>query len=297
MRQDKAFRRYFIAFIMVFVLVFLIAQTVVADGPGGPLTIYGEVYKSNGKFPGEDNERAYAAVIIEHNGAKKTFEDPDGIELVNGTYWYAVTIPEGAWKKGDRFWIWIDGSDWGDENYTCRGHDETDVNSWNIEASGGSLELHVNTGDSNFKPILSIIFAIILAIVGIMVGLLRPLKMPYSGRPTQPADLVEGMVIVGEAQIPEPLPAEGETPAPTPSAEETRTCDTCGGDLEFIKEYDAWYCNNCKKYPDEDEAPPPPDDEAPPPEDEASEGDKEEAKEEAKEGEGDEPPPPPEGGE
>jgi hypothetical protein len=96
------------------------------------------------------------------------------------------------------------------------------------------------------------------------------------------------MVIVGEATIPEPLPEGGAAPAPT--EEEKRACDTCGGDLEFIKEYDAWYCNNCKKYPDEDEAPPPPEDETPPPPED-------EEPKKPKEDEGDEPPPPPEGGE
>ena len=126
--------------------------------------------------------------------------------------------------------------------------------------------MDVNTGDSNFKPILAIIFAIILAVVSILIGLLRPMKMPFSGRPKQPADLVEGMAISGEAVIPEDLPPEEAAGAP----EEERTCMTCNGKLEFIKEYNAWYCETCKKYPDEDEdTPPPPDDEdLPPPDDE-----------------------------
>jgi hypothetical protein len=267
MRQDKVFRRYIIAFMVVLVFGILIMGNAVADGPGGPLTIWGQVYNKDGNDPGEGYDGAYAAVIIEHNGAKKTFEDPDGIERdeINETYLYSVTIPEGAWKKGDIYWIWIDGTDWGDEDYTCSDHDDEGVNRWNIEASGGNEQLNVDTIDSNFKPILAIIFAIILAVVSIMIGLLRPLKTPFSGRPKQPADLVEGMVITGEAVIPEDLPPEEAAAAPL----EERTCLTCNGKLEFIEEYGAWYCETCKKYPDEDELPPPPDDEdLPPPDDE-----------------------------
>jgi hypothetical protein len=279
MRADKLYKKYIIAFMIVLVFGSLIVGNTVADGPGGPLTIYGQVYKSNGNEPSEGNDGAYAAVIIEHNGAKKTFADPDGVEWINGSYWYAVTIPEGAWKKGDTYWLWIDGSDWGDENYTTRDHDDEGVNRWNIRASGGNEELNVNTGDSNFKPILAIIFMIIIAVVGVIIGLLRPLRVPFSGRPRQPADLVEGMLITGEATIPEELPPEEAAAAP--AAEEKRTCETCEGDLEFIQEYNAWYCNVCKKYPDEDEEPPapkegeeppPPDDEdLPPPDDEPKE--------------------------
>jgi len=29
-----------------------------------------------------------------------------------------------------------------------------------------------------------------------------------------------------------------------------RLCALCKGILRFVKEYDAWYCNSCRKYPD-----------------------------------------------
>ena len=248
------------------VLAFGIVITGNAIADDGPIDIYGEVYDKDGKDPGEGYDGEYAAVIIMHNGAKKEFADPNGIERDNGTYWYSVTIPAGAWEKGDIFWIVVDGSEWKEEKYTTRDHDDTGVNRWTIDTDGGNQRVDVNTGDSNFKPILAIIFAIILAVVSILIGLLRPMKMPFSGRPKQPADLVEGMVITGEAVIPEDLPPEEAAAAP----EEERTCMTCNGKLEFIQEYNAWYCETCKKYPDEDEdTPPPPDDEdLPPPDDE-----------------------------
>lgn len=266
MRQDKVYRRYIIAFMFVLVFGILIMGNAVADEPGGPLTIWGQVYDKDGDDPGDGYDGEYAAVVIIHNGAKKEFADPDGIQRdeVNETYIYSVTIPKGAWEKGDVFWIIVDGSEWKEEKNTCRDHDDTDVNRWTVESEGGNQRVDVNTGDSNFKPILAIIFIIIIAIVSIIIGLLRPLKMPFSGRPKQPADLVEGMVITGEAVIPEDLP-----PEEAGGAMEERTCPTCNGKLEFIKEYNAWYCDTCKKYPDEEEdTPPPPEDEDLPPPDE-----------------------------
>jgi hypothetical protein len=233
MRQDKVIRRYVIAFMIVLVFgLFLIGNAVADDGP---LTVWGQVYDMDGKDPGTGFDGEDASVIIMHNGAKTEWKDPDGIERdeENETYVYAVTIDAGAWSEGD--------------------------------IAGGNQRVDVNTGDSNFKPILAIIFIIIIVVVSLLIGLLRPMKMPFSGRPKQPADLVEGMLISGEAVIPEPLPAEGAAP----TAVEERTCETCNGKLEFIQEYDAWYCDNCKKYPDEDEdLPPPPSDEDQPPKDE-----------------------------
>jgi hypothetical protein len=265
MRQDKVIRRYVIAFLIVLVFGILIMGNTVADGPGGPLTIWGAVYDKDGNDPGEGYDNEDASVIIMHNGAKKEWMDTDGIERINGTYYYNVTIPQGAWEKGDIFWIVVDASEWKESKTTCVDHDDTGVNRWTVDTTGGNQQVNVDTGDSNFKPILAMIFIIIIVIVSVLIGLLRPMKMPLSGRPKQPADLIEGMVITGEAVIPEPLPEEEAAPA----AAEERTCPTCNGKLEFIQEYNAWYCDTCKKYPDEDEElPPPKDEELPPPEDE-----------------------------
>jgi hypothetical protein len=265
MRQDKIIRRYIIAFMIVLVFGLFLVGTAVADD--GPLTVWGQVYDMDGKDPGTGFDGEDASVIIMHNGAKTEWKDPDGIERdeENETYVYAVTIDAGAWEKGDIFWIVVDASEWKESKTTCRDHDDTGVNRWTVDVSGGNQRVDVNTGDSNFKPILAIIFIIIIVVVSLLIGLMRPMKMPFSGRPKQPADLVEGMLISGEAVIPEPLPEEGAAP----TAAEERTCSTCNGKLEFIQEYNAWYCDNCKKYPDEDEdLPPPPSEEEQPPKDE-----------------------------
>ncbi len=271
MRKNKAFMICIIVLSMVMVLGILGIGNVVAQGPGGPHVIAGRVYKFNGKSPGNDEGGAYAAVIVEHNGQKSTYADHNGIEqnVTTGLYWYAVTIPEGAWDVGDKYWIWIDGSGWGDENFTCIDHDDEGVNSWEMTLEPELRD--VNTGDYNFKPLISMIFALILAVMGIMVGILRPLRIPFSGRPRQPADLVDEMMITGIATIPEPLPVEEPAAAaPAEGAEEERICATCGGKMEFIPEYDNWYCYTCKKYPDEEEETPPPEDDDLPPPDEDS---------------------------
>lgn len=265
MKRNRAFMRYIIVIIMVMVLGSMVIGNIAADGPGGPHVIAGRVYNSDGKYPGDGYDGAYAAVIVEHEGVKTTYTDPNGIEEVNDTYWYVVTIPEGAWDVDDKYWIWIDGSGWGDENFTCVDHDDTNVNSWKMTLE--SEQRDVDTGDYNFKPLIAWIFAIILAVVGIVIGILRPLKIPFSGRPKQPSDLVDDIVITGAAVMPGELPEEAAAPA------EERVCETCGGKLEYIPEYGSWYCYTCKKYPEEKKPPseeelPPPDDELPPPEDE-----------------------------
>lgn len=276
--------RCIIILTMVMVLLSLGIGNIAADEDTmGPHFIGGQVFDVDGKTPTGDHVGAYAAVIVEHNGEKSTYVDPNGLEQAeDDSYWFDVTIPAGAWDKGDKYWIWIDGSGWGDENFTCVDHDDTGVNSW--EMTRESEWRNVNTGDVNMKPLIAIIFAIILAVVGIIVGLLRPLKLPFTGRPKQPSDLVPGIVITGTAVIPEPLPKEAAAPAAAapaaPSPAEEKVCDSCGGKMEYIPEYKNWYCYNCKKYPDEEEDLPPPDE---PPSSDELEDDKE--------------PPPPKGGE
>ncbi len=52
--------------------------------------------------------------------------------------------------------------------------------------------------------------------------------------------------------------------------DEEKVCSTCGKPLEYITEYDAWYCTSCGKYEEEEGKEtegdlPPPDDSTPPP--------------------------------
>lgn len=97
----------------------------------GPCAFMGRVHTSEGIIPDDGFEGTFAVVILEHEGARTTYIDPDGLEQdENGNYWYAVTIPEDGWEIGDTYWIQVDGTGWGDLNHTCVSHDNPDVNSW-----------------------------------------------------------------------------------------------------------------------------------------------------------------------
>jgi DNA-directed RNA polymerase subunit RPC12/RpoP len=52
-----------------------------------------------------------------------------------------------------------------------------------------------------------------------------------------------------------------------PQGEEVKSCASCSSPMEYIQEYDAWYCSACGKYDEDAEGdlPPPPDAEPPPP--------------------------------
>ncbi len=70
-------------------------------------------------------------------------------------------------------------------------------------------------------------------------------------QPSSPEEMEQLWKISGRTRIGEPM--------------EEKACATCEEPMEYIKEYDAWYCSSCAKY-DEDtlkpgeEPPPPPED-------------------------------------
>ena len=251
MRKSGALTRGIVIALMIMMLCILGLSTVVAQDEGGPLTIAGRVYDSDGNNPGDGHEGADAAVIVQHDGVKTTYEDDDGLEqATDGTYWYDVTIPQGGWENGDTFWIWVDGSGWDDEDFTCVDHEDTSISSWTIE-DAGSINQDVDTNGSNLKPLIAMIFAVILVVVGIVVGLVKPLKVPASGWPRQPADITDDMLIGGVAEMPAEgivMPETAAAAAVAAPAEEEHVCATCGGAYKYIPEYDSWYCDTCKKY-------------------------------------------------
>jgi len=250
MRKSGALTRGIAIVLLIMMLAVLGLNTVVAQDTGGDLTIAGRVYNSSGDNPGDGYIGAKASVIVEHNGVRTEYEDDDGLEQdIDGTYWYDVTIPQGGWKNGDTFWVWVEGSKWGDEDFTCTDHEDNSVTSWTIE-NAGSIEQDVDTNGSNIKPWIALIFAIILVVVGIVVGLVKPLKVPASGWPRQPADLTQDVLIGGVAEMPEEgiaVPEAAAAQAAAPAAEE-HVCATCGNPYKYIPEYDAWFCETCQKY-------------------------------------------------
>jgi hypothetical protein len=53
--------------------------------------------------------------------------------------------------------------------------------------------------------------------------------------------------VLSQASVP---PKSGIFPSPPGSsqAHTSTACQTCGGPLTFVTEYNRWYCQNCKKY-------------------------------------------------
>jgi hypothetical protein len=97
----------------------------------------------------------------------------------------------------------------------------------------------------------------------------EPPTPPPSAPPTPPEEGVKKEEPLAEPAREEPAlaeerkeevpeekePAPGEAPevpvAPVPTEPEPgeeRVCSACGGKLEYIKDYDSWYCYACEKY-------------------------------------------------
>jgi len=139
MRQNR------ILTILILATMLCIIITGSAVAQEGPCVIMGRVHTSEGVIPDDGFEGTFAVVILEHEGARTTYIDPDGLEQdENGNYWYVVTIPEDGWGVGDTYWVQVDGTGWGDLNHTCVSHDNPDVNSW-IKNGLGSEMQDVNT--------------------------------------------------------------------------------------------------------------------------------------------------------
>jgi hypothetical protein len=159
----------------------LIPPNTEAQDSKGPYSIAGRVYDSNGNKLPEGIEGTYAAIIIEHEGEKKTFIDYSGIDKDNeGDYWYSVTIPDGKWEFGDSYWVRVNGTAWGDLNFTCKGHDNPDKFKWSIQEVGNEIT-DVNTVDSKFDwegkdefpVILLVIIVIIIAVLLVILYIFR----------------------------------------------------------------------------------------------------------------------------
>jgi hypothetical protein len=159
--------------------IFLSENAGAQSTTGGPITIWGQVYQSNGTLVGSQYDGTYAAVIIEHDGEKTThYDDKGGLE--SGIY--TVTIPEGDWSQGDVYWVIIDGTPWDDlEESRAEGikiNSEQDIvhsgtDHWVL--SGPSEERRdvitlAKAPDEldNLEPLIAVIFSIIILVLGIL---------------------------------------------------------------------------------------------------------------------------------
>ncbi|UCF08208.1 MAG: E3 ubiquitin protein ligase [Thermoplasmata archaeon] len=74
------------------------------------------------------------------------------------------------------------------------------------------------------------------------IRLLKPKEEP---RPSTPQELEKVWLMSGRTKI---MPKEEKKEEEVPPEEEEKRCSTCGSELDFIAEYDAWYCTSCGKY-------------------------------------------------
>jgi hypothetical protein len=143
-------RAMFIVTNILCVIIFglmLFAEKSYSQVSQGPLIIAGRIYNSEGEYPGDGFEGTYAAVMIENDGERRTYEDTDGLELDNsGNYWYDVTLPANRWEPRDRYWIIVDGTGWGDLDAECVAHDNPEESSWVVDSE--SERQDVNTVDT-----------------------------------------------------------------------------------------------------------------------------------------------------
>jgi hypothetical protein len=94
------------------------------------------------------------------------------------------------------------------------------------EEEDGMLGMGTVAGVDTFVLIIvALIVVVLLILVGIMMG-----KKKSHGIQPEP---------YGQAGAVQPQPP------PPPS---THYCQTCGGQLEYIDQYQKWYCSNCRNY-------------------------------------------------
>ena len=147
----------------------------------GPKVITGRVSQFGGGNPGDGFEGAYAAVIVKHEGVNTTFVDPDGLmQDENNAYRFQVTIPGGSWETNDTYWIWVNGSGWGDKNATCTALGSSYVDSWKMISSDleerNVYTRHSDEGNGNGEngdgPEEAIQPVLLFGIIGVVVLIL-----------------------------------------------------------------------------------------------------------------------------
>jgi hypothetical protein len=169
-------------FILIILGAALFTENNYAQHSQGPLTISGRVYDSEGEYPGDGFEGTYAAVMIEQDGERRTYEDAEGLTKDDsGDYWYTVTIPANRWGPGDRFWIIVDGTGWGDLDAECVDHDNPEESSWVADSSAENQDVNtvntirvVNGGSPPGLVFFILMGVIVIAMVIMALLLLRP---------------------------------------------------------------------------------------------------------------------------
>jgi hypothetical protein len=161
--------------LMSLVITIFLTVSAAAQESGGPKTVSGQVYKSNGDPVESKYNGAHVELHIIHDGHESPVLDLNGLE--NG--WYSVTIETGEWSQGDIYWIVVKGEQWGDRNGRAEEKNVSGVNEWRM-VGPGSHQLDIKTVEEsveidssviNLEPEIAFISGIIILIVGLyLVG-------------------------------------------------------------------------------------------------------------------------------
>ena len=120
----------------VLTTILCVVLLITVTGSCGALkAVWGQVYKSDHNAA-SGYGGTWAAIVVNHNGTNTTYDDPDGID---SSGYYSISLPEGdngtKWAQNDTFRVIVDGTPWGDENWTAHnatgggsGHSYTDTN-------------------------------------------------------------------------------------------------------------------------------------------------------------------------
>jgi hypothetical protein len=189
MGQNRAIIRVVIFLFITVLVLFMGFGNMISHASAGPKTIAGRVYTSQGEHLGEGHEGSYIAVVVEHDGEKSTYIGSNGLELDDsGDYWYVVVIPDGEWEEDDTFWIRVDGTGWGDLNYTCVAHGNPDVNCFKMDATGTEGQdvdtVLTKRADDDGSP--GLIFLLFVVIIAAIVVIVTGVALAYNLKPKKP---------------------------------------------------------------------------------------------------------------
>lgn len=167
-----------ITLILSLIIILIIPGNSSAQDSGGPKTISGQVYKSNGQLVDDKYDGTHVELHIVHGGEEAIYLDYNGIERS----WYSITIDIGEWSQGDLYWLIVDGTPWGDINGRTEDKNEPGIDEWRMVGPGShqldiksvAPETVVDKEVVNIEPEIAILCGVIILVFGIYIT--GPLK-------------------------------------------------------------------------------------------------------------------------
>jgi hypothetical protein len=150
--------------------------------PGGPATVIGSVFKSNGNpattADADPATIGITLVILDQHGLEQGKYTDKLAADAEGNLIYSITIQQADYRSGWTYYLEVDGTEWGDVDYKAEDNQASGVFEWSL--SEGTIPHDIRTLSEipqNFKPIIAIVFIIILFLLGILfIGILNRQK-------------------------------------------------------------------------------------------------------------------------